>query len=338
MTRTLMLFFFLTILPGLASAGDMPIGTTKNVKGEVVICRNDHEIPVEVGTRLYRNDRIRTGHDSTVGVIFEDNTVLSLGPKTELVIDEYVFAPEKGLLSMFIRMIKGTASYLSGIIGQQSPESVRFQLPDATIALRGTQFLVKVEEEEKHNWSGVYAGLFGGHSWMKLKYHEPGLGGLDRNPTIDGGVGGFFFGFNRHAGGVVFGLEVDGGVGNLGEGAHAGGRNSYAAFDVDWNGHLRGKIGVPVDKTLLYLAGGLALVKVTVDDTDPGWGQDDAVHLGYSLGAGIEHALTKNLWVRFEYLFDDYGRKDYSVSGPYTYKTKVDLEASTLRAGISYRF
>ena len=103
------------------------------------------EIAIHTGDRLYQNDIIRTGANSSVGIIFEDNTILSLGPKSEIVIDEYVFAPEKGKLSMFISMLKGTASYLSGIIGRQSPESVKFQTPDATIGIRGTQFLVKVK-------------------------------------------------------------------------------------------------------------------------------------------------------------------------------------------------
>ena len=79
-----------------------------------------------------------------MGIIFEDNTILSLGPESEVVIDEYVFAPEKGLFSMIARMVKGTASYLSGIIGHQSPESVKFRTPEATIGIRGTHFLVKV--------------------------------------------------------------------------------------------------------------------------------------------------------------------------------------------------
>jgi hypothetical protein len=47
---------------------------------------------------------------------------------------------------MITRMLRGTASYISGIIGRQSPESVRFQTPDATIGIRGTQFLVKVAD------------------------------------------------------------------------------------------------------------------------------------------------------------------------------------------------
>jgi hypothetical protein len=53
---------------------------------------------------------------------------------------------------MVITMLKGTASYLSGIIGRQSPESVRFKTPEATIGIRGTQFLVKVEGDEPINF------------------------------------------------------------------------------------------------------------------------------------------------------------------------------------------
>jgi hypothetical protein len=44
-------------------------------------------------------------------------------------------------------MLKGTAVYLSGIIGKLSPQSVRFETPNATIGIRGTKMLVKVDED-----------------------------------------------------------------------------------------------------------------------------------------------------------------------------------------------
>jgi hypothetical protein len=135
------------LLPCFAMGEESPIGKTKTGKGDVVVIRGGKEIPINIGDRLYQKDIIRTGANSSVGIIFEDNTILSLGPKSEIVIDEYVFAPEKGILSMITRMVRGTASYLSGIIGRQSPESVKFQTPDATISIRGTQFLVKVKED-----------------------------------------------------------------------------------------------------------------------------------------------------------------------------------------------
>ena len=132
------------LVPCFAKADRSSIGTIKTTKGDVTVVRNTAQTTVHVGDRLYPEDILKTGTNSSTGIIFEDNTVLSLGPDTEIIISDYVFAPEKGLFSMVIQMIKGTASYLSGIIGQQSPETVKFKTPDATIGIRGTQFLVKV--------------------------------------------------------------------------------------------------------------------------------------------------------------------------------------------------
>jgi len=133
------------LLPCVAMGEELPIGKTKTSTGNVSVIRDGRQIPVSIGDRLFRKDIIRTGAASTVGIMFDDNTILSLGPDSEIVIDQYVFAPEKGMFSMIARMVRGTASYLSGIIGHQSPESVKFLTPEATIGIRGTHFLVKVD-------------------------------------------------------------------------------------------------------------------------------------------------------------------------------------------------
>jgi hypothetical protein len=70
-----------------------------------------------------------------------------LGPESILVIDEFVFAPKQGKFSIVIRMLKGTAAYLSGIISKVSPDSAHFKTPTASIGIRGTKFVVKVERE-----------------------------------------------------------------------------------------------------------------------------------------------------------------------------------------------
>lgn len=147
MKRLIVFWFMLVLLPpGFSLGGELAIGKAKTGKGEVVVIRGGKEIPLKIGASLYQYDIIRTGPASSVGIIFEDNTILTMGPKSEIVIDAYVFSPERGMLSMVTRMLKGTASCLSGIIGRQAPESVKFQTPDATIGVRGTQFLVKVDE------------------------------------------------------------------------------------------------------------------------------------------------------------------------------------------------
>ncbi len=137
------------IVPSIAISSQLPIGKVKTAKGEVLVVHDGQESPMAVGDKFYQNDIIKTGKESSVGVILEDNTVLSLGSQSEIAIDEYVFSPEKGKLSMIASMIKGTASYLSGIIGRQSPESVKINTPDATIGIRGTKFLVKVDGTNK---------------------------------------------------------------------------------------------------------------------------------------------------------------------------------------------
>ena len=79
-------------------------------------------------------------------MIFRDNTTLSIGPDSTLVIDKFVFQPAEGNLGIVTRLAKGTASYLSGEITKLSPGSAKFETPLATIGIRGTRFLVKVEE------------------------------------------------------------------------------------------------------------------------------------------------------------------------------------------------
>ena len=146
MKRLFILCLVMTILlPCLAMGEELPIGKTKTIKGDVVVIRGGKQIPITTVNRIFQNDTIRTGANSSVGIIFEDNTILSLGSDSEIFIDKYVFAPEKGIFSMIARMARGTASYLSGIIGRQSPDSVKFLTPDATIGIRGTHFLVQVD-------------------------------------------------------------------------------------------------------------------------------------------------------------------------------------------------
>ena len=143
--RTLVFFlFFILICTTSAMAKDV-IGTVKTTKGIVTIIRVDTQFLAEIGFKIQQNDIIKTGTDGAIGIIFIDGTILALGPDTEFVVDEYFFEPQKKKMSMIMRIIKGTASYLSGIIGKQSPDTVKLKTPEATIGIRGTRFLVEVD-------------------------------------------------------------------------------------------------------------------------------------------------------------------------------------------------
>jgi hypothetical protein len=133
--------------PGGASAADgsSVVGTIQKASGMATIVREGRSLVALTGLEILEGDTLRTGPDGSVGVIFRDDTVLSLGPESVLVVDEYVFAPRQGKFSIVLRMLKGTAGYLSGLISKLAPESARFDTPTASIGIRGTHFVVRVD-------------------------------------------------------------------------------------------------------------------------------------------------------------------------------------------------
>ena len=141
--------FFLLCISGEAMSADpsLVVATVQKVSGIATVVRQGQTISAEIGLGIWGNDTLCTGPDGSMGVVFNDETLLSLGPKSVLVIDEFVFAPKEGKFSIVIRMIKGTAAYLSGLISKLAPDSAHFETPSASIGIRGTKFVVKVEEK-----------------------------------------------------------------------------------------------------------------------------------------------------------------------------------------------
>lgn len=132
--------------PLVARADDAaPVASIKAVKGDAKVIRNRKPDDLKAGDRVYRNDRLRTGADGSLSLIFKDDTMVSIGPASEVVVKDFLFSPAQGKLSFVTRLLKGTAAYVSGMIGKLSPESVRFETPVATIGVRGTTFAVSIE-------------------------------------------------------------------------------------------------------------------------------------------------------------------------------------------------
>ena len=145
----LMIFFaaFLAlygVLPCMAANTDH-VGIVKSLAGDVMILRNDAPIKAEGNMKLFKGDQIRTGANGKVGMIFEDDTIISIGPNSRIVIEDFLFQPNEKRLSFFARIIQGTASYLSGQIAKLAPNLVRIETPQATVGVRGTHVLIKVD-------------------------------------------------------------------------------------------------------------------------------------------------------------------------------------------------
>ena len=82
---------------------------------------------------------------SSLGLVMRDNSVLSLGPESRLVVESFQFAPEKGALASVMRLAKGSAACITGEIAKLSPGTVQVLTPTAVIGIRGTHFLVHAE-------------------------------------------------------------------------------------------------------------------------------------------------------------------------------------------------
>jgi len=125
-------------------ASEVMVGSVKTVAGDVSIVRNNKTFKVQVGTTLFLHDTITTGRDGAVGMTFKDNGVLSIGPKSKLVISDFAFNPERNKFSMITDVLNGSCIYLGGLIAKLKPKSVLFNTPAATIGIRGTYFAVNV--------------------------------------------------------------------------------------------------------------------------------------------------------------------------------------------------
>lgn len=130
------------------AATESEAARVKSFTGTAFIVRQQQPFQVKIHDRIYPGDLLKTGPKGTMGVVFKDNTTLSLGPRSEIVVDDFHFAPAQGKLSIVTRMLRGTVAYLSGVIVKLSPKSARFETPAATIGIRGTRFLVEVEGKD----------------------------------------------------------------------------------------------------------------------------------------------------------------------------------------------
>ncbi len=142
------LFLFLMLLPGTADNAfgqKTHAAMLKSTSGKVNILRQDQTFPARAGMLLQKGDTVVSSNKGYAGIMFTDGTVITLGPKTNFRIDTYVFSPETGDYDFFFYLDKGSAVYHSGKIGKLSPESVKLATPKATVGIRGTRFIIKVD-------------------------------------------------------------------------------------------------------------------------------------------------------------------------------------------------
>jgi len=136
-TLTLALFASVALAAGEA-------GQVKTVKGSAHVERDGQQIPATAGMTILESDTLVTGDDGSLGVTMTDNCLLSVGPNSTLAIDKYAFNSTTHAGTFDASLQKGSLAVISGKMVKQSPDAMRVHTPATVMAVRGTEFVVKV--------------------------------------------------------------------------------------------------------------------------------------------------------------------------------------------------
>lgn len=121
------------------------VGTVTEQTGPTEIVRDRKSIASNINTSVEMNDSVSTAR-AKAQLTFEDKTTVKLNEHSKIVIDDFVYDAKKGSGKLAINMALGTARYASGQIAKNNPQQVAIKTPTASIAVRGTDFSMTVDE------------------------------------------------------------------------------------------------------------------------------------------------------------------------------------------------
>jgi len=121
------------------------IGEIATINGSGIVKRESNEIVGEQGVGLEMQDTIATAN-GRMQLEFEDDTRVDVTEHSRMVIDEFVYDPNSGNGTLSMRATLGAVRYASGAIARNSRQNVSIKTPSATISVRGTDFMMIVDE------------------------------------------------------------------------------------------------------------------------------------------------------------------------------------------------
>jgi hypothetical protein len=124
------------------------IGSVTETSGVAVIKRGGNIISITKGISIEMNDRVET-KNGEVKITFKDDTTVRVTASSALVIDDFVYDPKSKSGKLGLKAAEGTVRYVSGNIAHNNPNSVNIKTPTAAIAVRGTDFVMSVDETGK---------------------------------------------------------------------------------------------------------------------------------------------------------------------------------------------
>jgi outer membrane immunogenic protein len=180
-----------------------------------------------------------------------------------------------------------------------------------------------------YNWSGFYLGLNGGGAFGRSTWDT--TGGFD----ISGGLVGATVGYNYQFGQAVAGIDADIDWADISGSSTTNCVTGCKTSDT-WLSTVRGRLGYAADRFMPFITGGLAAGDIKA--STPAFAGASTDRAGWTIGGGLEFAITNNWSAKAEYLYVDLGKFNCGLSCGVTATDNVSFTTNLVRAGVNYRF
>lgn len=142
-TRTLLAALLLAFAPfeGASAQGLIPIGAAGGVAGRVTALAPQAGAVGRVlssGKTVYHKDTISTDAGGRLQIMLLDQSVFTIGPNSEMFVDEFVYDPDSAAGKVAVRVTKGAFRFVTGKVARKNPAAMKVALPTGTIGIRGT--------------------------------------------------------------------------------------------------------------------------------------------------------------------------------------------------------
>ena len=188
-----------------------------------------------------------------------------------------------------------------------------------------------------YDWSGLYVGVTAGYGWGDVQMFDDGAGTSGKQ-DVEGFVAGGTLGYNYQMDSFLIGVETDLSFSDIdGSWGDQPGWNcaNVCTGELDWFGTARLRLGLPMDSFLPYVTGGLAIGGLQSDmDVDTDFSLDET-EIGWTIGGGIEGAVSENLTLKAEVLYMDFGNTEDDGSAD---DFNIDSDFVIGRVGLNFQF
>ena len=98
---------------------------------------------LKTGDNIHQNEVIATAKESEAELVLNDDTKLAVGPESRIVLDSFIYDPEKKDGEVIINAAKGAFRFITG---KSAKSAYTIKTPASTIGVRGTTFDGYIDE------------------------------------------------------------------------------------------------------------------------------------------------------------------------------------------------